>query len=208
MAADPTIDTVLAGYAADGPTLVARFEAISSADLYAPVQEILPTRPAFVADIGAGTGRDAAWLSAKGHRLVAVEPVAELREAGMRLHAGSGIEWIDDRLPELHRMAQFRASFDRVLLSGVWQHLQGHARATAMARLASLLAPEGALLMSLRHGPGAVSRPCFEASTEEAIGFGALAGLQPVFSRRTGSTRAANRAAGVSWTWLAFRPAG
>jgi protein-L-isoaspartate O-methyltransferase len=70
-------------------------------ELYASVLDLLPETAVRVADIGAGTGMDAAWFARQGHEVLAVEPVKELREAGMALHQDNKIKWPDDRLPNL-----------------------------------------------------------------------------------------------------------
>jgi hypothetical protein len=50
-------------------------------------------------------------MAEMGHRVVAVEPTDELREAGMTLHKSMGIEWVADGLPDLDLMvATERAS--------------------------------------------------------------------------------------------------
>lgn len=138
---------MLAGYAADAAALVSRCETISPAELYAPVADVLPVRRARIVDVGAGTGRDAAWFAGAGHEVFAVEPVAAFREAGMARRADSGVRWIDDRLPESKRLEALNAGVDCVLLSGVWQHLDEGARAEGMQRLAALLRPGGVLVM-------------------------------------------------------------
>lgn len=84
------MDDILEGYeAAAMPALIARFDAIPSEEIYAPVVDLMPTRPARVVDIGAGTGRDAAWFARQGHDVLAVEPVRALREAGIALHGSA-----------------------------------------------------------------------------------------------------------------------
>ena len=87
---------IFEGYAADSRELVPRFEALRTEDVLAPVIDLLPPMPGKVLDAGAGTGRDAAWLTRRGHRVLAVEPVRELRQAGQALHHESDIEWLDD----------------------------------------------------------------------------------------------------------------
>ncbi|HYJ51710.1 MAG TPA: methyltransferase domain-containing protein [Allosphingosinicella sp.] len=87
---------ILQGYAANAAELIPRFDALSTRDVLAPVAALLPARPSRVLDIGAGTGRDAAWLADQGHHVVAVEPVEELREAGMALHPSERIAWVKD----------------------------------------------------------------------------------------------------------------
>src|ERR1700730_11567596 len=95
------IDEVLQSYAAASADLITRFEGVSPARLYAPIADLLPSSPSRIVDIGAGTGRDAAWLADKGHDVVAVEPVDEFRRAGIALHKSQRIEWLKDRLPDL-----------------------------------------------------------------------------------------------------------
>lgn len=78
------MNDILDDYAAAAtPELIERYEAFDPAVLSAPVLDLLPQTPGRVADIGTGTGRDAAWFAAQGHRVLAVEPVPALRDAGM-----------------------------------------------------------------------------------------------------------------------------
>ncbi len=129
---------VVDGYAAAAtPELIARYEAIPTERILAPVLDLLPPPPARVLDIGAGTGRDAAWFAARGHDVVAVEPVSALREAGLRLHRSQTIDWRDDRLPQLERTTR-TGPFDLVLLNGVWHHLDDPQRGAAIATLAAI----------------------------------------------------------------------
>ena len=65
---DRKIAATVAGYeAAAKDGLAGRFEAIRSEELLSPVIDLLPSTPCEVADIGAGTGRDAAWLVSQGN---------------------------------------------------------------------------------------------------------------------------------------------
>ena len=195
------VDEVLAGYAAAAtPALIARYDALPCEELYAPVLDLFPAAPARVADIGAGTGRDAAWLAGQGHQVTAVEPVREFREAGGRLHGGA-FAWLDDRFPALSGL---RGEFDLLLLCGVWHHLDPAARARAMPRLSQLIAPAGRLILSLRHGPGHADRQAFPAPPEEALALARAAGLRLLRQAGAESVQEENRANGVHWTWLAF----
>jgi SAM-dependent methyltransferase len=197
-------DDVLRGYASAATDLIVRFERVSSAVLYEPVADLLPSSPSRILDIGAGTGRDAVWLASKGHEVIAVEPVDELRHAGMALHKTRRIEWSNDRLPHLHDLRERKWCFDRVLLSAVWQHLDDDERPVAMRSLSDLTARGGMLIMSLRHGPGEPSRRVYEARAEDTIDMALRAGFELIRQRRAESLQPANRAAGVHWTWLTF----
>lgn len=198
------IDSVFRGYAAAAAALIPRFEKLSPAELYAPIADLLPSSPSRIADIGAGTGRDAAWLADQGHGVVAVEPVDELRQAAMALHKSQRIEWLNDRLPHLSELRGHRSRFDRVFLSAVWQHLDDDERRVAMRTLADLTARGGMLIMSLRQGPGASGRPVHEARPEDTIDAAVDAGFELIRQREADSVQSTNRAAGVRWTWLVF----
>lgn len=197
-------EDALPGYSAASTELIARFEAITPERLYEHVIDLLPVRSSRVADIGAGTGRDAAWLAAKGHDVTAVEPVEELRNAGMELHPDQRIHWLDDRLPDLALLPRDRP-FDVVLGTAVWQHVSHHDRGPAMQSLARLTAPGGLLVLSLRHGAGARDRPVFPVRSDDVVDLARQNGFLTERSREAASIQAGNRAAGVSWTWLALR---
>lgn len=81
-ATETATDGVLAGYAGLGADWITRSDSLSCDEIYAPVADLLPAEPGRILDLGAATGRDAAWLARKGHRVVAVEPVKTLREPG------------------------------------------------------------------------------------------------------------------------------
>jgi SAM-dependent methyltransferase len=195
---------VLEGYAAAAtPDFIAAYDGLSPEDIYAPVIDLFPSHPARIADIGAGTGRDAAWFAHRGHEVLAVEPVRALREAGQALHPSANIAWLDDCLPHLNAV-RLDAAFDLVTLCAVWQHLPDDERTIAMPRLARILALGGLLILSLRHGPGAEGRRVFPACPDMTIELAHACGLQLRRRRSAESVQAGNRAMGVSWTWLAF----
>jgi hypothetical protein len=58
--------------------------------------------------------------------------------------------------------------------------------------------------MMIRHGPVPEGRRMFEISPEETIELAAMQDLHPVLNLRTESSQQQNRAAGVTWTNLAF----
>ncbi|MDH0616419.1 MULTISPECIES: class I SAM-dependent methyltransferase [unclassified Agrobacterium] len=202
------MDDILKGYAeAATPELISRFDNLDCREIYAPVIDLLPSAPCRIADIGSGTGRDAAWFAAQGHDVLAVEPVEELREPGMRLHPSDKITWLDDSLPDLAE-ARLQGVFDLVVLCGVWHHVDHGARQTAMENLAEMTATGGLLIMSLRHGPAPEGRRAFAISPAETTGEAARFGFTLVRQAEVASIQAGNRAVGVHWTWIALRKTG
>jgi SAM-dependent methyltransferase len=166
------------GYTEEADALTRQYESVRFVDVHGPVLHLLPTVPSSVLDIGAGTGRDAAALVGMGHRVVAVEPTAALRDRAALLHPSSPIEWIDDHLPHLGRLVSRGDRFDVVLLTAVWIHLDPQQRREAMPRVASLLRPGGVLLLTLRHGPAPPGRRLlFETSAAETIALAGIHGL-------------------------------
>lgn len=193
----------IAGYAARAAALVPGYDRISNEDYYAPVRHLIPGSGTRTLDIGAGSGRDALWFAGMGHRVVAAEPVAAFFEHVRAAHPG--IDWVVDALPQLDRVVERQDRFDFLNLSGVWQHLDAAERAAAVPVLAGLAAPGALVLMSLRHGPASAGRPVHSIDPDDTAAAFAACGIAPGFRARVGSVTAANRAAGVEWTWLALR---
>jgi 2-polyprenyl-3-methyl-5-hydroxy-6-metoxy-1,4-benzoquinol methylase len=193
------------GYAEQADELVQRYESLAFADKHQAVLHLLPDAPAQVLDIGAGTGTDAAWLALRGHQVVAVEPTREMRAHGMALHPSTSIEWVDDSLPRLEQVARRQQRFELVMLISVWMHLDEDERRLAMPNVASLMAPNGVLVMSLRHGPVPDGRRMFKVSATETIALAQACGLRNVLNVHAPSALAVNRAAGVTSSRLAFR---
>src|SRR4051794_1237140 len=54
-------------YDANATALARSYEAIEPEQLHSWLVDLLPPAPALVLDVGAGTGRDAAWLARLGH---------------------------------------------------------------------------------------------------------------------------------------------
>ena len=194
------------GYAAEAAALIERYESIPFADKHRPVLDVIPAAPISVLDIGAGSGADAAWFAQRRDRVLAVEPTDELRVAGMALHPSPLIEWADDSLPHLASTMKRRRTFDVVMVTAVWMHLDPLERVLAMPNVASLIGPGGVLIMSLRHGPSSPRRRTFEVSAQETVELAGAHGLSAILSVRMESAQPANREAGVTWSRLAFRP--
>jgi SAM-dependent methyltransferase len=192
------------GYADEAEELFRLYEAFPAAEAHRAVLHLIPAAPSRILDIGSGTGRDAAWFAAQGHRVVAVEPTDAMRLPAMALHPSPRIEWLDDSLPDLALLRARGERFDVVMLTAVWMHLDAQQRRQAMPNLAALVRMGGTVIMLIRHGPVPAGRRMFEISAEETIELARMQGLQPVLNVRTESTQEQNRLAGISWTNLAF----
>lgn len=192
------------GYAEEADELFRHYESIPVAHMHRFVLHLIPTAPCRVLDIGSGTGRDAAWFAACGHRVTAAEPSEAMRSRAMLLHRSPGIEWLDDGLPALAVLCGRGEQFDLVMLTAVWMHLDEGQRRQAMPHLASLVRSGGTVIMTLRHGQVPAGRRMFEVSATETIELAQAQDLHPVLNLRTESGLAQNRAAGITWTSLAF----
>jgi SAM-dependent methyltransferase len=189
-------------YDAHAPELSGRYEALNTDELLGWLEGLLPKVPAVVFDIGAGTGRDAAGLAARGFEVIAVEPSAGMRAEGARLHPDSQVKWVNDRLPGLQATLRLGITADVVLLSAVWMHVPPADRPRAFRKVVSLLKSGGLLAMTLRHGPAEPERAMHPVSLEEVERLARDHGLAVVRVHH-GEDRLGR--AEVSWTKVALR---
>ena len=201
--AGPAPDAIIAGYARAAEALIPSYEtAVTTEALLAPVAALLPEGPGRMLDLGAGTGRDAAWFAARGFDVLALEPVAAFRAAGAR--HGPGITWRDDRLPELSSLTAADGPFDLVLANGVWHHLTPAAQIACLHPLCGLTRPGGRLILSLRHGPTPADRPGHPIDPDRLIRHAGARGFSCLSRVEAASHQPGNRASGVTWTWCVF----
>ena len=177
--------------------LVEQYESLSFQDVHASLLDLLPPPGATILDVGAGSGRDAAWFADNGYDVVAVEPSNAMLTHARQRHPSNRIHWLADSLPDLANVRRLGLSFDLILLSAVWMHIPPAARQRALRKLATLLAPKGRIAISLRLGPPDVERAMHEVSLPELISLAQQFGLRIV--RTTDSEDKLGRA-GVAWT--------
>jgi SAM-dependent methyltransferase len=152
--------------------LTEQYESLDAHAVHQWLMDLLPTGAnARALDVGAGSGRDTAWLVSRGFEVWAVDPSEMMRREAQKRHAGVAITWLDDHLPELEhtRMAASTqgVSFVFILMSAVWMHLAPQLRATAFKNLMSLLAAGGILAVTFRCGPAPPEREMYEVTEEE-----------------------------------------
>ena len=190
------------GYGETAAERARQYESVGFADVHADILHLFPTAPSQIIDIGAGTGRDAAAFTERGHSVTAVEPTAELRAEAERLHARWPITWIDDSLPDLDRVHERGECYDVVMLTAVWMHLDAAQRERAMIRVAPLVRPGGLMALSLRHGPVPTGRRMFDVSARETCELAGCHGLATIHESK-GPALLGGPA--VWWDRLAFR---
>ena len=192
----------VAWYDANAETVSARYEETAAEDIHAWLLDLLPAIPATVLDVGAGSGRDAAWLAAKGYDVIAVEPSANMRVASARLHPTTRVHWINDTLPALGAVTRSGLAFDLILLSAVWMHVPAGDRARAFRKMINLLKPGGLIALTLRHGPAEPERGIHPVPLAEVE---ALVRNQGAFIERTTEAKDELGRGDVRWTQIAIR---
>ena len=192
----------VAAFDAHAPRPAAEYERVDHAAYHSSFSDLIrPGTDRLALDVGAGSGRDAAWLAGLGFDVVAVEPAAAMRTEARRLHGDDRIRWLDDRLPALDATHALALSFDLVLLSGVWQHIAPADPRRAFRKLVTMLKPGGLLIVTLRHGSAPPDRPMHQVSTGEVEALAREHGLS--MTRVTPATDALGRP-GMTWTTVAM----
>ena len=145
------------------------------------------------------------WRVVVGKAKIVAEPAMYQLRVTLRTAAQATLAAQPERAPyaDPGALATGRR-FDLVMITAVWMHLDPQERRVAMPIVASLLHTRGVLTMSLRHGPVPAGRRMFEVGAAEAVALAGRHGLQEKVCQRVASVQPANRAAGVSWTQLAF----
>jgi SAM-dependent methyltransferase len=198
----PKAPDPVATYDMRAAALAERYETVSAAEVHAPLADLVSRGPGLALDVGAGSGRDAAWLASLGHDVVAVEPAAGMRREGAARHPDARVRWLDDRLPELSATHRLGLAFDVVLASAVWMHLPPGSRQRGFRKLVILLKPGGVLLLTLRHGPDEPDRPMWPTSAGEIEALARSHGLAII--RSTSAPDRLGRP-DVSWTAMCLR---
>ena len=183
------VPEVVAGYDRHAHELAAEYERLAFEQVHGVVADLLPEPGASVLDVGAGTGRDAAWFASKGHRVVAVEPSQEMRKAGQNAHKDANIQWLSDRLPALEKVVRSKLTFDLIWLSAVWMHVPPSLRRRAFRKLVSVMSPGASMMVSLRQGPSDPRRPMHPVRSDEVEKLAREYGLPRVPVTRRGDAR-------------------
>jgi SAM-dependent methyltransferase len=178
-------DATLHAYDRDATVFASDWDAQSPpSDLHAVVGQFFIPGP--TADIGCGSGRDAAWLNASGYPTEGFDAseglLAEARRRHPQIHFSKAI------LPGLDGIAE--SSFANVLCETVIMHLEPEAIMPAIERLLAILVPGGILYLSWRLTEGTDMRDehgrLYSAFEAERV-LRALTGTQVLLDEQVGS---------------------
>ena len=132
------------------PKLVALYDTLNGWDEARDFYASLPTgTPERVLDAGCGTGMLAAAFSARGHRVVGIDPAAAMLDFAMRRDGGDGVDWHCTTLQAF----ESEDRFDLIYMTGhAFQCLLDDEEVLAAFRsVARLLAPEGSFVFDTRN---------------------------------------------------------
>lgn len=163
-------------YSTNAKALAEQYNSVSFESVHKDWLNEIP-KEGMALDVGAGSGRDARYLAAKGLGVVAVEPALNIRELAQTYQVNNPIHWLSDTLPELSGVYKLQTKFDLILLSAVWMHIAPSLRERAFRKLSSLLKPNGKLVISLRHGQCQDERTMYAVSADELAQYASQFGL-------------------------------
>lgn len=153
-------------YDKNATKLAQQYDSLEFESVHQSWTEYWPKSGDVVLDVGAGSGRDARWMSDRGCEVFAVEPNDALRQIGKN-GTTSEVTWLNDSLPTMSKVESLGIRFDVILVSAVWMHLPVQQRSIAIKALCSLLSEDGVLVITLRHGEFKDARETFGVSAFE-----------------------------------------
>ena len=144
--------------------LNAQYLAVSTEEVHQSWLSLIETSGKAL-DVGTGVGRDAAFLARQGYSVTAVDASEKMLEQAN--FSELPIDWFVNTLPKLNTVRSLDSKYDLILVSAVWQHIAPSQRSDAIRILSRLLAPNGKIVVTLRHGEFSDSRTAFAVSKDE-----------------------------------------
>ncbi|MGD9638063.1 MAG: class I SAM-dependent methyltransferase [Alphaproteobacteria bacterium] len=192
-------------YDNDAKNYCRQYESLKFEDIHQDILAIIPPKGTKILDVGAGSGRDAAWFAVNGYEVTALEPSLAMIREGKSYHKNSAVRWICDSLPELKQVQKLGQQFDFILLSAVWMHVKPEERPRAFKNLNSLLAPNGQLSIVLRFG--SLRDDMYLVSFDELKSLAEKYKLETTMIKERGEKDKLNRF-DVEWGRVCFRKSG
>ena len=193
-------------YSENAEKLFEQYNSLDAEAVHQSWKHLIKNKKGIALDIGAGSGRDARWLADNGWDVVAAEPSKKLTEiAKGKIPQSGSVTWIDDKLPELSKTKNLDYRFNLILISAVWMHLPQKMRERAFRKITDLLAPDGLLIITLRHGADKKEnsrREFHSVSREELEHFARQRAIIPIYNSQ--DTDKLNRN-DVSWETCIFQ---
>lgn len=171
-------------YDRDPASLFRIYESLRFSSTHRSLLRFLPEPGSACLDVGAGSGRDASALAARGYQVTAVEPSRGLRALAIAKHSQHNITWIDDSLPGLANVKGLGKAFEFVLLSAVWMHVEPKARKASLQTLRQLVSPGGVIAITLRIGDAPSSRRMHPVNVDEFVSQATAVGLTRIYQSR------------------------
>ena len=200
-------DSTLRFYDTDAQTTAATYEHVPFEAMLSAIAPHLPDSGRLL-EVGAGSGRDAAYWLAQGYDVTAIDGSAGMMAEALRRHPELHGRMIPHVLP--HRLPFVDACFDVVTSMAVIMHLSHEDLWSVFADLSRVLAPDGVLAYSVnteRSGLDANGNDrrgrhftCLSADAWEVLH--AAAGLQTTFRQENDDITARE---GIRWVTFAAR---
>ena len=137
--------TTVQAYDVRAPELAAGMRRFAPEMIYVGLSDIFHAGRA-TADIGCGSGRDAAWLQALGYQVVGYDASTGMLHEARTVFPDSDLR--QDSLPDLAYILD--GAYWNVLCSAVLMHLPQEDLPVAMVALARILVPGGRLFLTFR----------------------------------------------------------
>jgi 2-polyprenyl-3-methyl-5-hydroxy-6-metoxy-1,4-benzoquinol methylase len=135
-----------------------------------------------VLDIGCGSGRDALSLARRGYQVTAIDPSNKMLALAQAKNNHKNILWLNDCLPNL--LALNKNTYDFVLMSAVWMHIDPYEREISLKRISDLLKVGSRLAITLRIGAPDTTRMMYPVSAEELFKQSKKTNLKPIYISR------------------------
>ncbi len=178
-----------------------RYDALSFETVHATLLPYLPRVPATAIDIGAGSGRDAIELAARGFDVVAIEPSGELIKAAKSKIEANPVIWLRDNLPVLSSVPDCM-TFDLVICSAVLMHLPPRDQLYAFGRLCELCAPAAVLYITFRSAEEDEQTSVYQVDIAQIVGMAAERSFRLLQDSETPDWRGRGS---INWRALLFK---